>query len=145
MYINVSCNLTVTLWLESIVKIPIPLLSRADGLVWVRDKKGFFFFSITTLDYQGQSFIANVVDSWRNCGGSLNCTEALKVFIWEIAVGDLACQRQICKVMCPRGPIFWMHPFVIKRKNSKRCLLLKINGLVLALVSTWMLSLIFLL
>lgn len=65
MYLSVSCNLTVTLWLESIVKIPIPLLSRADRLVWVRDKKVFFFFSIATLDHQGQSFIANVVNSWR--------------------------------------------------------------------------------
>lgn len=44
MYLSVSCNLTVTMWLESIVKIPIPLLSRADRLVWVRDKKVFFFF-----------------------------------------------------------------------------------------------------
>lgn len=44
MYLSVSCNLTVTLWLESIVKIPIPLQSRADRLVWVRDKKVFFFF-----------------------------------------------------------------------------------------------------
>lgn len=88
------------------MKIPIPLLSRADGLVWVRDKKGFFFFfSITTLNYQGQSFIANVVDSWRKLWRKSELHRSLKVFIWEIAVGDLACQRQICKVMCPRGPI----------------------------------------
>ena len=99
----------------------------------------FLFFSITTLDHEGQRFIANVVDSWRKLWKS-ELHGSLKVFIWEIAVWDLACQREICKVMCPRGPIFWMHPFVIKRENSKRRLLLKINGLVLTWVSTWMLS-----
>lgn len=54
----------------------------------------FLFFSIITLDHEGQRFIANVVDSWRKLWKS-ELHRSLKVFIWEIAVGDLACQRQI--------------------------------------------------
>ena len=64
----------------------------------------FLFFSIITLDHEGQRFIANVVDSWRKLWKS-ELHRSLKVFIWEIAVGR-PCLSKTDKVMCPRGPIF---------------------------------------